>query len=117
MRNGRERTPKKNRRSSETQPRGKAVPARVLGITPEPILVPEAPYELTSGFRPNVVFPTGLAMEGDEALVYYGAADSVICVATASVDEVLAAIEPATAEPTELAARAAAVATPEPATG
>lgn len=92
-------------------------PARVLGITPEPILVPEAPYEMTSGFRPNVVFPTGVVVEGDEALVYYGASDSVICVATASVDELLATIQPATAEPTELAARAAAVATPEPATG
>ena len=95
-----------------------ANPEHVLGITPDPILVPEESYEITAGFRPNVVFPTGLVVEGNEARVYYGAADSVICLATAPVDEIVAAVQRRpTAEPDELAARTAAVPVPEPATG
>ena len=49
----------------------------------------EAPYEL-SGLTPNVVFPTGLLLRGDELWMYYGAADSCTCLATAKLDEVLA---------------------------
>ena len=49
----------------------------------------EAPYEL-SGLTPNVVFPTGLLVRGDELWMYYGAADSCTCLATAKLDEVLA---------------------------
>ena len=64
------------------------------------------------------MFPTGLVVEGNEARVYYGAADSVICLATAPVDEIVAAVQRRpTAEPDELAARTAAVPVPEPATG
>ena len=93
-------------------------PARVLGITSEPILVPEQPYEMTAGFRPNVVFPTGHVVDGDQSLIYYGAADSVICLATAPTEAIVAAVRcSAHAEPAELAQRAAAVPVPEPATG
>ncbi|MFC1603883.1 hypothetical protein ACFL5F_02545 [Planctomycetota bacterium] len=49
----------------------------------------EAPYEL-SGLTPNVVFPTGLLLRGDELWMYYGAADSCTCLATTKLDEVLA---------------------------
>jgi beta-1,4-mannooligosaccharide/beta-1,4-mannosyl-N-acetylglucosamine phosphorylase len=92
-------------------------PSRVLGISPEPILVPEAPYEITEGFRPNVVFPTGHIVEGDESWIYYGAADSVICLATAATEELVGAIQiTARPEPSELAERAAAVPVPQPAT-
>lgn len=49
----------------------------------------EAPYEL-SGLTPNVVFPTGLIVRGDELWMYYGAADSCTCLATAKLDDVLA---------------------------
>ncbi|MFC1603609.1 hypothetical protein ACFL5F_01155 [Planctomycetota bacterium] len=49
----------------------------------------EAPYEL-SGLTPNVVFHTGLLLRGDELWMYYGAADSCTCLATAKLDEVLA---------------------------
>ena len=49
----------------------------------------EAPYEM-SGLTPNVVFPTGLLLQGDELLMYYGAADSCTSLATAKLDEVLA---------------------------
>jgi len=49
----------------------------------------EAPYEL-SGLTPNVVFPTGLLLQGDELWMYYSAVDSCTCLATAKLDEVLA---------------------------
>ncbi|MFC1794328.1 hypothetical protein ACFL3Q_12160 [Planctomycetota bacterium] len=49
----------------------------------------EAPYEL-SGLTPNVVFPTGLLLQGDELWMYYGAADICTSLATAKLDEVLA---------------------------
>jgi beta-1,4-mannooligosaccharide/beta-1,4-mannosyl-N-acetylglucosamine phosphorylase len=92
-------------------------PSRVLGVTREPILVPEAPYEMTAGFRPNVVFPTGHVVDGDQSLIYYGAADSVICLATIATDELLASVQlTARPEENELAARAAAVPVPAPAT-
>jgi beta-1,4-mannooligosaccharide/beta-1,4-mannosyl-N-acetylglucosamine phosphorylase len=92
-------------------------PSRVLGISPEPILVPEEPYEMTAGFRPNVVFPTAHVVEGEESWIYYGAADSVICLATIATDELVASVQlTARPEESELAARAAGVPVPAPAT-
>jgi predicted GH43/DUF377 family glycosyl hydrolase len=49
----------------------------------------EAPYE-QSGLVPNVVFPTGLLLRGDELWMYYGAADTYICLATAKLSDVVA---------------------------
>lgn len=51
----------------------------------------EAPYEL-SGYVPSVVFPTGALVRGDELWMYYGAADSYVCLATARLDDVLAVL-------------------------
>jgi hypothetical protein len=63
------------------------------------------------------VFPTGHIVEGDESWIYYGAADSVICLATVATDELVGAIRlAARPEPSELAERAAAVPVPQPAT-
>jgi predicted GH43/DUF377 family glycosyl hydrolase len=45
-------------------------------------------YEF-SGLVPNVVFPTGLLLRGDELWMYYGAADTSVCLATAKLDDVL----------------------------
>lgn len=52
---------------------------------------PQEPYELV-GDVDHVVFPCGttLAPDGDTLRVYYGAADTTICLATASVRELLA---------------------------
>ena len=51
---------------------------------------PQASYE-RSGDVPDVVFPCGWILEedGDTVRMYYGAADSTVCVATASVRELL----------------------------
>ncbi|MFO8007449.1 MAG: glycosidase, partial [Candidatus Brocadiia bacterium] len=47
------------------------------------------PYE-QRGVIPNVVFPTAaLWQPGGELLVYYGAADRVVGLATADMDELL----------------------------
>ena len=68
-------------------------PTHVLRRLPDWILAPLAPYERT-GDVPNVVFPCGLLhdpADGDVRL-YYGAADSSICVATARFDDLLDAV-------------------------
>jgi predicted GH43/DUF377 family glycosyl hydrolase len=56
-------------------------PAVIIGKTSEPILVPEKKYEL-EGDVPNVVFPTGAIVDNNKLFIYYGAADTVCCVAT-----------------------------------
>jgi len=65
-------------------------PAKVIGLCREPLLTPEAPYETKEGFRTNVIFPGGMILEDDgEVKLYYGAADTVTCLATAHVDDLL----------------------------
>ncbi len=55
-------------------------PKNILYRSNEPILSPQEPYE-KHGFVNNVVFATGLMEKGDNLMVYYGAADYVICLA------------------------------------
>ena len=64
-------------------------PRRVIARTPEPVLEPELPFE-REGDVPNVVFPEGAVVIGDELLVYYGAADRTIGLARAPLSDVLA---------------------------
>ena len=65
-------------------------PTRVVQRGNEWVFGPHAPYE-RQGDVPDVVFPCGwiLREDGDTLDMYYGAADSVICLATASVRELL----------------------------
>jgi predicted GH43/DUF377 family glycosyl hydrolase len=71
-------------------------PSRVLHRSDEWVLSPAAPYELT-GDVPNVVFPCGLVHEAgtDVLRLYYGAADTCVALATASLTEVLAQLRDA----------------------
>ena len=64
--------------------------------TDEWVLAPTAPYE-RSGDVNKVVFPTGWVLDaGSKKLsMYYGAGDSVIALATANLDDVLAMINAA----------------------
>ncbi|HEY3322107.1 MAG TPA: glycoside hydrolase family 130 protein [Planctomycetota bacterium] len=65
-------------------------PKEVIGISKEPLLVPEAPYEIGGGFRNDVIFPGGMILEDSgEVKIYYGAADTVECLATADVGDLL----------------------------
>lgn len=63
-------------------------PSRVLARSVEPLMCPEAPYELT-GFFGNVIFTNGQIVDGDRITLYYGASDEVICGAVMSVSEIL----------------------------
>jgi len=61
-------------------------PWKVIARTPEPILEPEEEYERV-GDVPDVVFPEGAIILGDELFVFYGAADKVCCVASVHLEE------------------------------
>lgn len=65
-------------------------PSKVLGMSKLPLIAPEAPYE-REGFRNDVIFPGGMILEDTgEVKIYYGAADTVECLATAHVDDLVA---------------------------
>ena len=68
-------------------------PTLVLRRLPSWILAPRAPYE-RAGDVPNVVFPCGLVHDpsSGEVRLYYGAADSSVCLATAQLDVLLDAV-------------------------
>ncbi len=68
-------------------------PTRVLRRLPEWVLAPTAPYERV-GDVGNVVFPCGLVHDPatDELRLYYGAADTSVCLATAKLADLLAAL-------------------------
>ena len=81
-------------------------PEKVLYVSDEPALTPQAPYEIEHNPIPQVdhanfitgvrvVFPQGLVERADDFLVYYGSAD--VCVAGARVGkrELLASLEKA----------------------
>jgi predicted GH43/DUF377 family glycosyl hydrolase len=70
---------------------GRDDPGSVLARSTEWIFGPEADYERT-GDVPDVVFPTGWLLEpdGDTVRMYYGAADTSVAVASASLSELLA---------------------------
>lgn len=75
-------------------------PSKVIGRCRGNLLEPREPYELT-GQVPNVVFPSGIIVEKYDGegfaepespvKVYYGAADTVIALATTTVRELLEA--------------------------
>ena len=66
-------------------------PEHVLYRSKEHILSPKEDYE-RFGKVPNVVFSCGNVIIDDRFFLYYGAADSVVCVATIRMDELLALI-------------------------
>ncbi|MDD2657405.1 MAG: hypothetical protein PHD04_01935 [Candidatus Pacebacteria bacterium] len=63
----------------------------VIARTADPIFEPVEPYEL-AGEVPNVVFSCGAVVRGDTVFLYYGGADKVIGVATASLAHMLDAL-------------------------
>ncbi len=66
-------------------------PRRLIARLPYFILAPHEWYEVT-GDVPNVVFACGAVERGDEIHLYYGAADTAICLAWASTSEILRAL-------------------------
>jgi len=63
-------------------------PGKVIARSREPILKPEAAYEV-NGFFANVVFSCGALVEGDRIQLYYGAADQSMALAEFSLAEIL----------------------------
>lgn len=68
-------------------------PWRVVARSREPLMSPEAEYE-RQGFFGNVVFSCGAVDYPDGRVdIYYGASDEVTAGATASIEDILAAME------------------------
>lgn len=64
-------------------------PSKVIGMSKLPLIAPGAEYE-RNGFRNDVIFPGGMILEDTgEVKIYYGAADTVECLATAHVDDLI----------------------------
>ncbi len=63
-------------------------PTKVLYRCKQPIIAPDMDYE-NAGHKAGVVYPCGAVVKGDELLVYYGGADTVICVASQKLDTFL----------------------------
>jgi predicted GH43/DUF377 family glycosyl hydrolase len=64
-------------------------PARILGVSDDWILQPEDPWEIT-GYVSNVVFSCGAVPEEDGTVkIYWGGADTVMCVGTAQIADLV----------------------------
>jgi predicted GH43/DUF377 family glycosyl hydrolase len=64
-------------------------PAKIIGVGDSWILQPEDPWEVT-GYVHNVVFTCGAIAESDGSVkIYWGGADSVMCVGTARIDDLV----------------------------
>src|SRR3990167_8045452 len=65
-------------------------PLKVIGRTNR-LLAPEKNYELR-GIVSNIIFPTSAILQDDEVWVYYGAADTVGCLAKIKLNDLLKAL-------------------------
>jgi predicted GH43/DUF377 family glycosyl hydrolase len=63
-------------------------PTKILYRAQSPILEPEEWYENT-GWKSGVVYCCGAVVKDGTLFIYYGGADSVVCVATADIDKFL----------------------------
>jgi predicted GH43/DUF377 family glycosyl hydrolase len=63
-------------------------PRRVIRCSAASILEPDTVYE-NSGFKPGVVYLSGAVVKDDELLLYYGASDNYVCVASCGLEDFL----------------------------
>ncbi len=64
-------------------------PSKILGVADNWILQPEDSWEIT-GYVSNVVFTCGAVPEDNGSVkIYWGGADSVMCVGTANINELI----------------------------
>ncbi|MGM0737994.1 MAG: glycosidase, partial [Bacteroidota bacterium] len=64
-------------------------PSQIIAIGDEWILQPDEPHEIT-GYVHNVVFTCGAVPEEDGSVkIYWGGADSVMCVGTSDIEELV----------------------------
>ena len=65
-------------------------PFKVVGMSKQPLITADREFENKDGFRQNVIFPGGMILEpGGEVKIYYGASDTVECLAQADVNDLL----------------------------
>ena len=65
-------------------------PSKVIGISKKPLIVADREFEQKDGFRQDVIFPGGMILEDSgEVKIYYGASDTVECLATADVNDLI----------------------------
>ena len=65
-------------------------PSKIIGKSDVPLIAPETYWDPDEGCRTNVIFPGGMILEDDgEVKIYYGASDTVECLATANLDDLL----------------------------
>ncbi len=63
-------------------------PTKIVKRASFPLLEPDARYE-NIGFKPGVIYSCGAVVINDKLFVYYGAADTVVCVATTDLNRLL----------------------------
>jgi predicted GH43/DUF377 family glycosyl hydrolase len=63
-------------------------PTKILYRSIKPILEPTEKYEY-EGHKAGIVYSCGAAVKGNDLYVYYGGADTVVCVASALLDSFL----------------------------
>jgi beta-1,4-mannooligosaccharide/beta-1,4-mannosyl-N-acetylglucosamine phosphorylase len=65
-------------------------PWKVIACANQPLIVPEAPYELT-GFVPGVCFPVGCLCDSatGRIAIYYGAADTFTALCFCNAAEIV----------------------------
>lgn len=63
-------------------------PSKIIKRCDEWVFGPNEYYERV-GDVPDITFPCGVVLKGDELIMYYGAADTTMAIATASLKEVL----------------------------
>jgi len=63
-------------------------PTKIIGRTPASMIKPRDDYE-TKGLVPDIVFPSGALIKGNELFVYYGGADKVVAVAHGDLNRLL----------------------------
>ena len=66
-------------------------PTKILRRSKKPVLIPSEHYE-NFGFKAGVVYASGAVVKEENLLVYYGGADSYVCVAHANFDEFVEAL-------------------------
>ena len=66
-------------------------PKKVIRCSAASVLEPDTVYE-NSGFKPGVVYLSGAVVKDGELLLYYGASDSYVCVASCGLEDFLAAL-------------------------
>ena len=67
-------------------------PIEIISRLDYPLFEPETPYE-REGWYKNVVFPCGAVLIGEKLVIYYGAGDMVVGVASINLNKLLSAFK------------------------